>query len=89
MLGATGAIYALRQSLYTPVPKDVILDDMYVPLKVIEQGYRAIFDKAAKSLVKQTESKKTAGVIKAPLKPEAQAAKTKAATLAKDIVNVS
>jgi len=48
MLGATGALYAARRSLFPRLPVDLILDDVYVPLKVIEQGYRAIFDKRAK-----------------------------------------
>ncbi|MFC1510678.1 glycosyltransferase, partial [Candidatus Omnitrophota bacterium] len=49
MLGATGAIYAIRRELFHPIPNDVILDDMYVPLKIVEDGYRAIFDGAAKA----------------------------------------
>jgi len=44
MLGATGAIYAIRRSLYVPAPPEVVLDDMYTPFKIIEKGYRAIFD---------------------------------------------
>ena len=49
MLGATGAIYAIRKSLYHPVPKNVVLDDMYIPFRVIESGYRAIFEPDAKA----------------------------------------
>ena len=47
MLGATGAIYAIRRTLYAPVPADVVLDDVYIPFKIIAAGYRAIFDEAA------------------------------------------
>ena len=49
MLGATGAIYAIRRELYRNPPENIILDDMYVPFKIIEQGYRAIFDDSAKA----------------------------------------
>jgi len=49
MLGATGAIYAIRKELYVPIPNNVILDDMFVPLKIIQKGYRAIFDSSAKA----------------------------------------
>jgi biofilm PGA synthesis N-glycosyltransferase PgaC len=49
MLGATGAIYAIRKSLYHPVPKDVVLDDMYIPFRIIEQGFRAVFEPLAKA----------------------------------------
>jgi biofilm PGA synthesis N-glycosyltransferase PgaC len=43
MLGATGAIYAIRRELFVPGPSHIVLDDMYIPLKIIEQGYRAIW----------------------------------------------
>lgn len=49
MLGATGAIYAVRRELFVPAPAETILDDMYVPCKIIEKGYRAIFDETAKA----------------------------------------
>ena len=58
MLGATGAIYAMRKELYVPIPVNVVLDDMYVPLKVIEKGYRAIFDGSAKAYDEIAESPK-------------------------------
>lgn len=44
MLGATGAIYAIRRELYIPIPEECVLDDVFVPLKIIQKGYRAIFD---------------------------------------------
>jgi cellulose synthase/poly-beta-1,6-N-acetylglucosamine synthase-like glycosyltransferase len=42
--GATGAIYAIRRSLYTKVPDRVLLDDVYIPMGIVLKGYRAIFD---------------------------------------------
>jgi len=47
MLGATGAVYAIRKSLYVPIPTHLVLDDMFVPLHIIGKGYRAIFDETA------------------------------------------
>jgi len=47
MMGATGAIYAIRKKLFTPVPPAIVLDDMFIPFKIIEQGYRAVFEAAA------------------------------------------
>ncbi|MBF0504428.1 MAG: glycosyltransferase family 2 protein [Candidatus Omnitrophica bacterium] len=47
MLGATGAIYAIRKKLFIEGPLDTVLDDMYIPFKIIQQGYRAIFDDTA------------------------------------------
>ena len=48
VLGANGAIYALRKDLYQPLPEDkVIMDDFIVPLKAVEQGYDVIYDDEA------------------------------------------
>lgn len=48
MLGATGALYAIRKELFSELPADIILDDVYIPLKIIRQGYRAIFEPRAR-----------------------------------------
>jgi cellulose synthase/poly-beta-1,6-N-acetylglucosamine synthase-like glycosyltransferase len=48
MCGATGALYCIRRELFTQLPEDLILDDVYLPMKIVENGYRAIFDKNAK-----------------------------------------
>jgi cellulose synthase/poly-beta-1,6-N-acetylglucosamine synthase-like glycosyltransferase len=48
MLGATGALYAIRKELFPTLPNDLLLDDVYIPMKIVERGYRAIFDKKAK-----------------------------------------
>ena len=47
VMGATGAIYAIRRRLYRPVPEAVILDDVLIPMQVVEQGFRVVFDSAA------------------------------------------
>ncbi|MCD4781942.1 MAG: glycosyltransferase family 2 protein [Candidatus Omnitrophica bacterium] len=49
MLGATGAIYAIRRELFRPVPLEAVLDDMYIPLQIVLKGYRAVFDLNAKA----------------------------------------
>lgn len=48
MLGATGAMYAIRKELFSEMPKDLILDDVYIPLKAVQKGYRAVFEPEAK-----------------------------------------
>lgn len=55
MLGATGAIYAIRRDLYAPIPTDILVDDMYIPLSLVRKGYRAIFDKEAKAYDRPSE----------------------------------
>ena len=49
MVGATGAIYAVRRELLTPVPAETILDDVFLPMEVVRQGKRAIFDGRARA----------------------------------------
>jgi len=41
--GCCGCIYSLRKSLYVGLPKDII-SDLVEPLKILEQGYRIIFE---------------------------------------------
>ena len=54
--GATGAIYAIRRSLYQPVPDGTLLDDVYVPMKVVFQGYRTVFDTKALAYDKMSKN---------------------------------
>ena len=42
-LGATGAIYALRRSLYQPLPDGTILDDVLTPMRAVLSGHRVVF----------------------------------------------
>lgn len=49
MLGATGAIYAIRRELFRPLPEDTILDDVAVPMRIVLAGKRAVFEPAARA----------------------------------------
>lgn len=46
--GATGALYAIRRALYEPLPKDLLLDDVFTPMQIILKGYRVVFESNAK-----------------------------------------
>lgn len=46
-LGATGAIYALRRALWSPLPAGTLLDDVLAPMRAVLQGARVIFDDTA------------------------------------------
>ncbi|MGH9342907.1 MAG: glycosyltransferase family 2 protein [Terriglobia bacterium] len=49
VVGATGALYAARKELLTPLPLGTILDDVYNPLQVCRQGKRVIFEPRARA----------------------------------------
>ena len=49
IMGATGAIYAMRRQLAVPLPKDILLDDVYLPLAAFFSGYRLILEENAKA----------------------------------------
>jgi biofilm PGA synthesis N-glycosyltransferase PgaC len=49
VVGATGALYAARRELLTSVPAGTILDDVYLPMQIVRQGKRVIFDERARA----------------------------------------
>jgi len=49
MLGATGAIYAVRKEFFHSLPEDVLLDDIFTPLNAIMARKRAVFEPAARA----------------------------------------
>ncbi len=49
VVGATGALYAVRRELLVPVPAGTILDDVYIPMHVVRQGHRVIFVPSARA----------------------------------------
>jgi cellulose synthase/poly-beta-1,6-N-acetylglucosamine synthase-like glycosyltransferase len=47
VLGATGAIYVIRRSLAQPMPPNMLLDDVYLPLCAFFAGCRIVFEESA------------------------------------------
>lgn len=45
--GATGALYAIRRSLFRPIPSQTILDDVVIPMQAMTAGTRCLFESAA------------------------------------------
>jgi poly-beta-1,6-N-acetyl-D-glucosamine synthase len=48
-MGATGAIYALRRSLWEPLPADTILDDVLAPMRAVLASTRVVFAAGARA----------------------------------------
>lgn len=42
VVGATGAIYAMRRALFVPLPANLILDDLFLPLQAARAGSRIV-----------------------------------------------
>lgn len=48
VVGATGALYAVRRSFLVPVPAGASVDDVFIPMQVVRQGARVVFDSRAR-----------------------------------------
>jgi cellulose synthase/poly-beta-1,6-N-acetylglucosamine synthase-like glycosyltransferase len=48
-VGVTGAIYAMRGALWQPLPAGLILDDVYVPMRLALAGWRIGFTDQARA----------------------------------------
>lgn len=48
-VGATGALYAVRRDLFTPLPAGAILDDVIVPMRAVLAGRRTVFEPRARA----------------------------------------
>ncbi len=49
ILGAHGAFYAIRRNLFTALEGDTINDDYLIPMHIVRQGFRAVYDPQARS----------------------------------------
>jgi cellulose synthase/poly-beta-1,6-N-acetylglucosamine synthase-like glycosyltransferase len=56
VIGATGAIYAIRKSLWQPLPPLTILDDVYTPMQIAMTGHRVVFEARARAYDKTANS---------------------------------
>jgi poly-beta-1,6-N-acetyl-D-glucosamine synthase len=47
MVGADGAMYALRRELFERCPNDTVIEDFIIPMSVVRQGKRTVFEPKA------------------------------------------
>ncbi len=45
--GATGALYAIRCDEFRPIPPEMLLDDVAIPMQIICRGWRCVFEPEA------------------------------------------
>jgi cellulose synthase/poly-beta-1,6-N-acetylglucosamine synthase-like glycosyltransferase len=48
-VGATGALYAVRRELFSPLPEGTLLDDVLVPMRIVLRGKRTVFEPGARA----------------------------------------
>jgi len=44
LVGAHGALYAIRTDLFDPLPIDTVNDDFFVPVSIAAKGWRTVYD---------------------------------------------
>lgn len=49
-IGVSGALYAIRRSVYHPLPDGTVLDDVLVPMRVVADGLRVVCEPEAIAL---------------------------------------
>ncbi len=47
VLGANGAIYSIRKDLFPNIPNNTIIEDFVIPMKILERGYKTVYEKEA------------------------------------------
>ena len=55
VMGATGAIYAIRRHLADPLPPGTLLDDVYLPIRAFLRNYRILFVPEARAFDKAVD----------------------------------
>ncbi|MFL5350218.1 MAG: glycosyltransferase family 2 protein [Hyalangium sp.] len=55
VVGANGGLYAIRRTLFTQLPPSTIVDDFVIPLRILEQGYKVVYEAAAVAHEETTE----------------------------------
>jgi len=49
VVGATGALYAARRESIVPIPAEILLDDVLIPMNVVRSGKRVVFEPEARA----------------------------------------
>jgi len=55
VMGANGGLYAIRRSLFAALPASTIVDDFVIPMRILEQGYKVLYEPLAVAHEETTE----------------------------------
>jgi cellulose synthase/poly-beta-1,6-N-acetylglucosamine synthase-like glycosyltransferase len=55
VVGANGGLYAIRRTLFTQLPPSTIVDDFVIPLRILENGYKVVYEAGAVAHEETTE----------------------------------
>jgi cellulose synthase/poly-beta-1,6-N-acetylglucosamine synthase-like glycosyltransferase len=55
VVGANGGLYAIRRDLFTPLPPSTIVDDFVIAVRLLDQGYRVLYEPEALAAEETTE----------------------------------
>ncbi|WP_342374143.1 glycosyltransferase family 2 protein [Myxococcus stipitatus] len=55
VVGANGGLYAIRRTLFTQLPPSTIVDDFVIPLRILEKGYKVVYEEGAVAHEETTE----------------------------------
>ncbi len=58
VVGAAGELFSVRTELYEPVPKNIIIEDFYLSLRIAQRGYRVAYAPDAYALESSSASTK-------------------------------
>lgn len=71
VVGAAGELFSVRTTLYEAVPADIIIEDFYLSMRVVEKGYRVVYEPEAYARELGSVSIKEEGKRKIRMRPEA------------------
>ena len=58
VMGAAGELFAIRTKLFESIPKDSLIEDFYLSLKIVQRGYKIAYEPEAYALEEPSESVK-------------------------------
>ena len=55
VVGANGGLYAIRKELFDPLPASTIVDDFVIALRILERGFKVLYESRALAREETTE----------------------------------